>query len=185
MTTRPISQIIADLKATCAPGSDVGILCREYESMCREYCQMDESNDYANNYIGDLQKEVQELKRDLQLATHNAASTWHSAVEFKEQLKLANIRISELDRLLQSASDHCNQTALQRNEVQSKLSACMRVANERQEELKLVTEALRWALENAVKYYPISNVFLRNARIQIEPPTHLRASIESVMGEQR
>lgn len=102
MTTRPISQIIADLrKNQWRPGSNVRLL--------MEYAE--------------------EAASQIQLANNNAA-------------------------------------------------ACMRVANERQEELKLAKEALRWALENGALYRP-------GMGVTDNPPAHFEPIFRDIFGEKR
>lgn len=155
MTTRPLSQIIADLKATCVEGSDVWLLCEFAEQVRADWKEIEreaESEDgadqqrYLRGLFGHmirqrkacakLHEQIKEFKHDLQLATNNAA-------------------------------------------------ACMRVANERQEELNLVKEALRWALENRAGSNYVGG--LRNGgcgccSYDIEPPAHLEPIFRDVLG---
>ena len=66
MSERPISQIIADLKSTCHPQSDIGVLCA-----------------FAEEAL-----DLKELKHDLQLANKNASACMRVANERLERIEL-------------------------------------------------------------------------------------------------
>ena len=171
MSERSISQIIADLKATCAPGSDVGLLCQFAEQVCAEWKQIEreaESEDGA-----DQQRYLRGLFGHM-IRQRKACTKLH------EQIKSLNGMLANTEKLWREQK-HDLQLAT------NNAAACMRVANERHEEIELLGQALAWSLTRGanVSFYDRPAKLFDKHNDILDPPSHLRATIESVIGEKR
>lgn len=92
------------------------------------------------------------------------AEDLHSKSDIAAELAHRDIQIAELRHDLTLANNNA--------------AAAMRVANERQDELRLAKETLIWALDTGL-------MLCYDGTLAVDPPAHLRATIESVIGEKR